>query len=576
ADLDALDIKDAVRSKLRDGRESAELSKTLATIRTDAPVEFSLDDCALGEPDNDRLYELFSRLGFNKLIEKMNLSAAEPEQLSFDSLDIPAGIDTSKIGSNIKDLIREGDATDYTFDVSLAAYLVSPTDKSYDLETLSRRYLGLGLGDGEDARRFALAQLYTVLSEKLEEDGTERLFYDVEMPLCRTLADMERAGVLVDRDALYTYGEMLTERIDRAEGRVYELSGEVFNIASPKQLGEVLFDPAKLGLPSPKKTKTGYSTAADVLDKLEHPVIAEIKNYRELTKLKATYADGLLKVIAPDGRIHTSFQMTVTATGRLSSTEPNLQNIPIRRELGAELRKMFVAPEGSLLVDADYSQIELRLLAHIAGDAAMVEAFKNGEDIHAVTAAKVFGVPLSEVTHELRGRAKAVNFGIVYGISPFSLSQDIGVSVGEAKEYMDSYFERFSGVRAYMTDIVERAKRDGYVSTLFGRRRNIPELKSRDHNVRAFGERVALNTPIQGTAADIIKIAMVAVSRRLSAEAADSKLILQVHDELIAEAPEADAARVAQLLKSEMERAAELSVPLTVEASVGRSWGDCK
>ncbi|MDR1065466.1 MAG: DNA polymerase I [Oscillospiraceae bacterium] len=577
AQLDTADIKDALRAKLENGKESAFLSKTLATIRRDAPVALDFESLSVRPPDGARLYELFSRLGFRKLIEKMELapgsSAAVNEGEAEDELaepELPDGVDASKIVFGSKELLRENGEAEYIFDIPLAAYLVSPTDRRFDGETLSRRYLGRGWRDGDAAR------LYIALSERLREDGMEKLYYDVELPLCRVLADMEAEGVLVDREALREYGEMLAARLDRAQGRVYELAGSVFNIASPKQLGEVLFD--RLGLYAPKKTKTGYSTAAEVLDQLEdkHPVIGAVKQYRELTKLKATYADGLIKVIAPDGRIHTSFQMTATATGRLSSTEPNLQNIPVRRELGAELRRMFIAPPGKLLVDADYSQIELRLLAHIAGDSAMTEAFRTGEDIHAVTAAKVFGVGLSEVTPLLRSRAKAVNFGIVYGISAFSLSKDVGVTIAEAKEYIDSYLERFSGVRAYMTDIVERAKRDGYVSTLFGRRRYIPELVSHDRNTRAFGERVALNTPIQGAAADIIKIAMVKTHARLLSEGGASKLILQVHDELIAEAPEKDAPRTAELLREEMERAASLSVPLTALVSVGQSWADCK
>ncbi|MDR0905097.1 MAG: DNA polymerase I [Oscillospiraceae bacterium] len=572
ADLDAIDIKDSLKSKLRDGKAEAELSKTLATIRTDAPVEFSLDAAKITKPDAGKLYEIFARLGFNKLIDSMKLKPDENAQMEFDGIEVEVAsdVDASRIGSNIKERYRNGDATDYSFDVSLAAWVLSPTDRHYDLETLARRFLGRDLQNGDEAK------LYMVINEKLSEIGASDLFYKIEMPLCKVLADMEIAGILVDRNALFAFGEVLTERIALIQARIFELADGEFNIASPKQLGEVLFD--KLMLPAPKKTKTGYSTAAEVLDKLEdkHEIISEIKMFRELTKLKATYTDGLLAVIADDGRIHTTFQMTATATGRLSSTEPNLQNIPVRRELGAGLRRMFVAGDGNLLVDADYSQIELRILAHIAGDSAMIDAFTNGEDIHAVTAARVFGVPLAEVTPLLRSRAKAVNFGIVYGISAFSLSKDIGVSVAEAKEYMESYFARFSGVHAYMTDIVLQAKKDGYVTTLFGRRRAIPELNSRDHNLRAFGERVALNTPIQGTAADIMKLATVEAARALAKNAPESKLILQVHDELIVEAPQADAPCIAELLKNAMEGAAKLSVPLTAEAKYGKSWGDCK
>ena len=338
------------------------------------------------------------------------------------------------------------------------------------------------------------------------------LYQQIELPLCSVLAEMEGEGVLVDRGALVQFGEMLSERIGQVQARIYDLAGEdTFNINSTQQLGQVLFE--RLGLPPVKKTKTGWSTNAEVLEKLrgQHPIIEEILEYRQLTKLKSTYADGLGKVIAPDGRIHTSFQNTVTATGRLSSTEPNLQNIPVRTELGAELRKMFVAPAGKVLVDADYSQIELRLLAHIAGDKAMIDGFRSGEDIHTITAAQVFGVARSEVTPLMRRSAKAVNFGIVYGISPFSLSQDIGVTVAEAKEYMDKYFAHYAGVRAYMDAVVEQAREQGFVSTLYGRRRWVPELKSSNFNTRSFGERVALNAPIQGTAADIIKLAMIRV-----------------------------------------------------------------
>ena len=571
--LDTLDMRDSLREKLRDGKDDAERSKILATIRLDAPVDTLPDGAKLADYGGGALYELFSRLGFSKLIESMKLTGEPKQAASTPEIKLPQGVEVTTIGSNIKDLIRAGDRRNWSFDVSLAAYVISPTDRKYDLESLSWRYLGCAPEEDEAS---TLSCLYVILSEQLREGGMERLFYGVELPLCFVLADMENAGVSVDAQALSGYGEMLSERIDKTEAQIYGLAGETFNIASPKQLGVILFD--KLMLPAPKKTKTGYSTAAEVLDKLDdkHPVIREIKEYRELTKLKATYADGLAKVIADDGRIHTSFQMTATATGRLSSTEPNLQNIPIRRELGSALRHMFIASPGHLLVDADYSQIELRLLAHIANDEAMINAFLTGEDIHTVTAAQVFGVPVGEVTSLMRSRAKAVNFGIVYGISAFSLSNDIGVTTAEAKAYIDSYFERFSGVRRYMTEIVERAKSDGFVTTLFGRRRYIPELISRDHNLRSFGERVALNMPIQGTAADIMKIAMVNVAKALKNEAPESKLVLQIHDELIVEAPAGQEELVATILEREMEGATALSVPLTAETKWGKSWGDCK
>jgi DNA polymerase-1 len=399
-----------------------------------------------------------------------------------------------------------------------------------------------------------------------------KLYYDIELPLCEVLAEMEREGFLVDRTALYNYGESMIGTIDQLQQQIWNYAGHEFNINSPKQLGEVLFD--ELYLPQGKKTKTGWSTSADVLEKLrnKHPIIQNILDYRTLTKLKSTYADGLLKVIDADGRIHTNFQMTVTATGRLSSTEPNLQNIPIRKEFGSEIRKMFVAAPGNVLVDADYSQIELRLLAHISKDTAMRDAFLSGVDFHTATASQVFNTPVEEVTARQRSNAKAVNFGIVYGISAWSLAGDIGVSTSEAKEYMDAYYEKYPGVHQYMEDIKEKAREDGYVVTLYQRRRYLPELKSSNFNTRSFGERVALNMPIQGTAADIIKLAMVNVANRLKKEKLEGKLILQVHDELIVECPEKEAETVSKLLAEEMENVIHLSVPLSVEVKTGHTW----
>ena len=666
ADVEGVEAKPAVKKKLAEGEEQARMSYDLATIRCDAPIDFSPEDARRREPDGPALYELFLTLEFNKLIDKMGLSggpaagrADKPaagavrqervtdrvrmeelvEQwrrepwvavLALPSLDVVAVAwdggaraalcaadrlegynellralfsgEIQKVSHNVKDLMHllldEGLSTDgFCFDTALAAYLLSPTDGSYELEKLgityfnqefpkAKEYLApdafgpladpAGPAEAMCAHAALAAALYRALAPKLEELDMHELYYGLELPLCPVLAEMERAGMLVDRRALADFGILLDGRIQADEALIYELAGEEFNINSTQQFGRILFD--KLGLPPVKKTKTGYSTNADVLEKLrdKHPIVEAVLDYRQLAKLKSTYVDGLTKVIAADGRIHTSFQNTVTATGRLSSTEPNLQNIPVRTELGAELRKMFVAPAGRVLVDADYSQIELRLLAHIAGDEHMIAAFRTGEDIHTVTASQVFGVPPEQVTHEMRRRAKAVNFGIVYGISDFSLSQDIGVTRAEAKAYMEKYFEKYSGVHAYMTQVVERAKADGYVSTLMGRRRWLPELKSSNFNLRSFGERVALNMPIQGTAADLIKKAMLRVDGRLRREGLEARLVLQVHDELIVESPEGEAEQVQRLLAEEMEHVAELAVPLTAEAHAGKSWAEAK
>ena len=402
------------------------------------------------------------------------------------------------------------------------------------------------------------------------------LLHEMELPLCRVLAEMELAGFRIDSAALARFGQDLRQRIAALEQSIYDMAGEEFNINSPKQLGAILFD--KLQLPHGKKTKTGWSTNAEVLEKLryEAPIVDSVLEYRQYAKLRSTYAEGLLRAVSPDGRVRTSFQMTVTATGRLSSTEPNLQNIPTRTELGSEIRRLFIAEDGNVLVDADYSQIELRLLAHMAGDEAMQQAFRSGEDFHTVTAAKVFHVPEAEVTHQMRSRAKAVNFGIVYGMSAFSLSQDIHVTVAEAKDYMERYFATYPGVRQYMTDVVERAREQGFVETLYHRRRALPELKSSNFVQRSFGERVALNMPIQGTAADVMKLAMLRVHDRIRREGLQARLIMQVHDELIVECPEGEQQAVETLLRQEMEQVAALAVPLTAEAHSGKNWREAK
>ena len=671
ADLEHVEVKPAVRSKLAEGEEQARMSYDLATIRTDAPIDFTPGANVRKEPNGPALYELFLKLEFNKLIDKLGLKAPQGEapageetfsgtctseevadraraeellelwrgQESVDVLVLPdlsvaavswwegedlaraavlrAGAlegyhdvlkalmapdirkNTHDVKSLLSALLAEGiEGGGFVFDTALAAYLLAPTDGSYELEKLGMTWLNhefpkakktylapdafTPLADQGEVLGALLSHtaligaLKEAMAPRLEELGMHELYYGVELPLCPVLAGMEGAGMLVDRQALAAFGEMLDGRIQADEAIIYELAEERFNINSTQQFGRILFE--KLGLPPVKKTKTGYSTSAEVLEKLQgrHPIVEAVLDYRQLAKLKSTYVDGLMKVIAADGRIHTCFQNTVTATGRLSSTEPNLQNIPVRTELGAELRKMFVAGPGMVLVDADYSQIELRLLAHIAGDEHMIAAFRSGEDIHTVTASQVFGVPPEAVTHEMRRRAKAVNFGIVYGISDFSLSQDIGVTRAEAKEYMEKYFEKYSGVRAYMDSVVERAKADGYVSTLFGRRRWLPELKSSNFNLRSFGERVALNMPIQGTAADLIKLAMIHVSAALKEQGLEARLVLQVHDELIVECPEGEAEAVKALLTDKMEHVAELAVPLTAEAHAGRTWAQAK
>ena len=666
AKMPEVEAKPAALKKLQAGEESARHSYWLATIATDAPLEFRPEENRVQEPGK-AAYPLFLRLEFTKLIEKFGLTAQKapaaeapavtvtveqvttPEQadallaywrkadhvsvltlpdltgaavvcetgegtavtaeLFFDKyqgdwnalLGKLFSADIRKVSHNVKDLMRTLSdnglpAEGFVFDTALAAYLLDATAGSYDLQRLFVSYYNEELpkplylekdafsllGDSAEAEasldRYTAAvdALYETLAPQLREKDLWELFETAEMPLCAVLADMERAGCRVDARALAAFGEALSARIAQQEQAIYEMAGEEFNINSPKQLGEILF--GKLGLPHGKKTKTGWSTNADVLEKLryEAPIVSAVLEYRQYAKLKSTYADGLLKALDPDGRVRTRFQMTVTATGRLSSTEPNLQNIPTRTDLGSEIRRMFVPAEGCVLVDADYSQIELRLLAHISGDPAMQAAFTSGQDIHSATAAQVFHVAPEDVTHEMRRRAKAVNFGIVYGISAFSLSQDIGVSVAEAKAYMDAYFATFPGVRRYMDAVVEQARETGYVETLFHRRRDLPELSSSNRNLRAFGERVALNMPIQGTAADIMKLAMIAVWKGLRETIPEARLVLQVHDELIVECPEEQAEAVAQLLTEKMEHVVSLAVPLTADAHWGKNWLEAK
>ena len=468
------------------------------------------------------------------------------------------------------------------FDVSVAAYLLNPLKNNYTWEDVAREHLGLMIDEKIDQDMKACYESYVnyasveVLRQKLRDTKMDTLFRDIEMPLVFTLFDMEQNGIRVEADALKQYGDQLAGKIAELEKEIYEEAGETFNINSPKQLGVVLFENMKL--PGGRKTKTGYSTAADVLEKLapEHPVVAKILEYRQYTKLKSTYADGLANYIQDDGRIHGKFNQTITATGRISSTEPNLQNIPVRMELGRPIRKVFIPEEGYRFVDADYSQIELRVLAHCSGDEHLIQAYKEQSDIHRITASQVFHIPFDEVTPQQRRNAKAVNFGIVYGISSFGLSQDLSITRKEAAKYIDDYFATYPGIKTFLDHAVTHAKEEGYVVTLFGRRRPVPELSSSNFMQRSFGERVAMNSPIQGAAADIIKIAMIRVNQRLKDQKMKSRLVLQVHDELLIEAYEPELDEVQNILKEEMEHAAELKVPLEIDMHTGDNWYEAK
>ena len=648
--IDDIGLKGTMLQKMKDGREMAFMSKELATINRNTPIEFNAEKCVFdGFENNGELYEILKRLELNSIIKKLDLSGVDnvkenedifkdfsyqvgdKNMINGDKVTVVLDFDGDNISSaavgagnnavvlneqdDIKELLEDDSIAKVMFDVkeaivklngridikniaddtAIAAYLVDPAKNEYTIEKLASEYFGtviekpevkqLSLLDDVETDRseylakcaVALGVLNERIGDKIKENGQEKLYQEVELPLVTVLAHLEINGFLVDDHQLKEFADKLGEKIDALTNEIYMLAGEEFNINSPKQLGVILFE--KLELKPVKKTKTGYATNADVLEKLrdKHPIVNFIMEYRQLAKLKSTYCDGLRAVVNPNThRIHSVFTQTVTVTGRLSSTEPNLQNIPTRTELGREIRKMFVAKEGYVLVDADYSQIELRVLAHIANDETMINAFRNNEDIHAVTASQVLGIPLEDVTKEQRSSAKAVNFGIVYGIGEFSLAQDLHISVKEAKAYIESYLEKYHGVRNYMESIKEQAKKDGYVKTMLNRIRYIPELKSPNYNIRQFGERVALNTPIQGTAADIIKLAMVRVDNRLINEGLKSKLILQVHDELIVEAHKDEVDKVKQILSEEMQSAMELNVPLKVDMSTGHSWYDAK
>lgn len=640
--IDELDIKDGVRNKLKNSKENALLSRMLGEICKTVPIDTNPQSYVVKMDDPAKCERYMARLELFSLMEKLGLNEAKiPKQIDTDAkpLKIVREFDCDKLFDEIKSfgklyfksefagkelesfsllyddsvyicgskelykkLLSDEEIEKYTgnskavfayadrnsfevkslvFDAELAAYLLEPSSKDYSDENLCRlNSIELAQTDCEEDKPYRVLAVYDVLCEKLyseiKANEQEKLLSEIEIPLANVLAKMENIGFGVDRQGIENYGKILSMQINALEAEIYESAGVKFNINSPKQLGKVLFE--DLGLPCKKKTKSGYSTNAEVLESLkyDHPVVEMVLQYRTLSKLNSTYCEGLLKVIEDDGRIHSSFNQTETRTGRISSTEPNLQNIPVRTELGREMRRFFCAKDGWTLVDADYSQIELRVLAHISQDKNMIEAFKNNEDIHAITASQVFGMPLDMVTPIMRSRAKAVNFGIVYGIGAFSLAKDIGVSNKEASSYIKNYLAHYSGVDEYMKNTVEKAKLDGYVETMFGRRRYLPELSSSKHTLRAFGERVARNMPIQGTAADIIKIAMIKVNERIKKEGLKARLILQVHDELIVEAPQDESMRVAMLLQEEMENAVTLSVPLTADAAIGKSWYDAK
>lgn len=635
-DLDSLydnysssSLSPSVKAKLEQGKDMAYLSRDLARIKRDVPTDYAFEEYKYTGIQEEPLLDLFIKLDFSALIQKFGLerkTSIVNDALSFDNLNVTeinadgleAIIANKKTvisleetsltifdGKSVYSLNLENDKEaisralskaeiichDYKtifkslsfinieppkcmFDTMLAAYVLNATNSNFDLDKLCDSY--------EVSREnkpvvVDIYELYLKLSEKVKSEKVERLLYEVEIPLSVILAEMELVGFKIDVKGILNYGNELKELAESLQSRIYVYAGEEFNIASTKQLGEVLFE--KIGLPKSKKTKTGYSTDAETLHKLVayHPIIEDILDYRQVTKLKSTYADGLAKAADDNSRVHSIFNQTGTATGRLSSSEPNLQNIPIKTEAGRKFRKYFIPQnENYLFIDADYSQIELRILAHISNDETMINAFISGEDIHTTTAARVFGVSPEEVTPELRKRAKAVNFGIIYGMGEYSLSEDLGISRAQAKRYIDSYFEKFPKIYAYLQNIKEKAREDGYVLTELGRKRLIPEIFSSNKNLQHFGERIAMNSPIQGTAADIIKIAMVNVAKELKEKGVDARLILQVHDELLIEAHKDCVGEAFDILVRNMEEAAKLSVPLSVDAHIGKNWFEAK
>ena len=650
------------KESLRDHYDLAVLSKKLATIDTESPVEFSWEAARMGNLYTPEAYDYFKRLEFKNLLSRFDQQETEQKELPswrsvedfaeaeniwnqaeqsaqtgvavVDGMEGIRGVavamedqevvyfpvegfqtegvlcghlerlfaGSSEIGAwDVKSIRKKIEIPERKgiFDLGIGAYLMNPLKSDYTYDDVAKEYLGEQLpsqeevfsgmkkpdpkkADNEQAAAYGAYQAYVALHGKaalkkaLQKAGMWNLFEEIEMPLVFTLDDMEKEGILVKGEELKLYGEKLEVRIRELEEKIYEEAGETFNINSPKQLGVILFE--KMQMPGGKKTKTGYSTAADVLDKLapDYPFVADILEYRQLTKLKSTYADGLAGYIGEDGRIHSTFNQTITATGRISSTEPNLQNIPVRMELGRLIRKVFVPRDGFVFLDADYSQIELRVLAHLSGDEMLIKAYREAQDIHRMTASQVFHIPFDEVTPLQRRNAKAVNFGIVYGISSFGLSQDLSITRKEAADYIEKYFATYPKIKSYLDGEVEKAKADGYSLTMFGRRRPVPELKSSNFMQRSFGERIAMNSPIQGTAADIIKIAMIRVNQALRSEHLRSRLVLQVHDELLIETAKEEVEEVSAILEREMRQAADLSVPLEVDMHTGENWYEAK
>lgn len=635
--IESAELSKGVYNKLVNGKESAEQSKWLATICLEVPVEMDIEKYIIAERDDEKLSELLTELEMLKILQRLELEPSEKkasektvevveikvEQREIDEEILEKLLEIDSLyylynNDNLTLCCREGvekctvyttenrdyivkilscDAKKYTFgakaqyrlcfaensslenmafDAEIAAYLLDPSTSEYNIEKLCFRYDSPYYKTAEDwVDVVSLEELCSLLNEEIEKQGMSELMFETEQPLTEVLASMEHYGVGINAEGVRKFGETLVDEIGGLESQIYFMCGKEFNVASPKQLGEILIE---MGVPLKKKTKTGYSTGAEILEGLsdEYPIIALVLRYRQLAKLNSTYVEGLIKTIGEDERVHTSFRQTETRTGRISSTEPNLQNIPVRTELGREMRKFFVAQDGKILLDADYSQIELRIVADICADEAMINGFKDGADIHTATAAQVFGLPAEMITPEMRSAAKAVNFGIIYGIGAFSLSKDINVSVYEAKKYIKDYLHNFPNVEKFMDETVENAKKNGYVTTMFGRKRYVPELSASNKIMQAAGKRIAMNTPIQGSAADIIKMAMVKVYRRLKEEVPEAKLILQVHDELIVECSKEDADAAFEILSHEMSNACQLKVPLTVDVNRGESWYDAK